>query len=537
MRYPQPHRSRFALLSASLFAMQNQTYGIFRMIGIMRGLSYFIPRQGADEVFQRDLNKYLISIGKEPVTLPAGNSLADELYDIWQYQISPVVRNRTTFRQKQGMQFDAIIPSPSLMANGIDYLYKAILENLEELGGATAMAEAISRTTQITFDPSMIPLLVDRENLRVPLIWTVVNTILTEYLTKTRRSPNSDGVLKPVVPKIVIGLSYRLKGKEKTVSLSVLAHFLQVFTSVCEFTLIDGSVTPTNKQKELEMFNKSPNPGILLANIASIAEGVSIHDGAEPIADETKHYVRYVIVIPDAYAVRDVQFKGRCDRFGNRSFPFMLTVYPRVEVIENGEVKLDLESSIINKLMRRSLIFNEISGNYEEVDKNFINDLKEEEYTDQEIRDMVARNRAKLTAKQSLISVNVGTVKKHEELIDTSPIAIKLAGQNIQTDGIPVYTENGEVEIVPAQLTNFFLNHYRQVKGKELFPELRSTDWFQLSTQLLDSLPSTNPYNSAEEPIKGSSRIIMKGYRDDDIDPKHDYGYVPQALVVITKRE
>lgn len=520
MRYPTPHRSRFALLSASLFAIPNQTLGIYRMIGIMRENSYVVQKE-VNSIFLSNLNRYLHSIGKHNV--PPFSDIGDTLYEIWLKDIAPVVRNRTAFRQKQGMQFDVIVPSPSYMKDGQDYLNAYIEANLRALDNATRnMEDASTRGMTPTFDPKIVPHLVDRENFRVPLIWTIVNTILFVYLTAKRYSPNTAGELKQVVPKIVIGLSYHQKGGESTVSLAILAHFLQAFTTVCDFALINGATD--DKQEELRVFNSSPRPGILLANIASIAEGVSIHDGAEPVEDPSKHYVRYVIVLADAFAVRDVQFKGRCDRYGNRSFPFMLTVYPRVH-------NQALETSIINKLIDRSVVFNEISGNYEEIDEQFLEGIKDDSMSMYQLEDKLQENRKRLTENRKEITLNIGDVKLHAELIDTSKIAIKLAGQNIQSYGIPVYTVDGKIEIINLGITNFFLNEYRESKGLPVLPDVRSYDWSEMASQLINSLPQRNLLN----PVKASRKRIIQNYYDenDDDNPLKDYQYTPEGMLRI----
>ena len=48
----------------------------------------------------------------------------------------------------------------------------------------------------------------------------------------------------------------------------------------------------------------------------------------------------------------------------------MLTIYPRI-------ADQSLEGFIIDKLMKRSVVFNEISGNYEEIDEQFLKEIKD----------------------------------------------------------------------------------------------------------------------------------------------------------------
>lgn len=516
MTYPKPHCSRFALLSASLFAIPNQTLGIFRMIGLMRENSYVIDRN-VNPIFLTNLNRFLQSIDAAPVDY-LGN-ISESLYQIWLKIISPVVRNRTDHLQKQGIQFDVILPSPVYIENGQNMIDLSIESNLRSIELViNDIDEALMRGMPQKFNTEIIQYLVTRENLRVPLIWSIVNTILYEYLTKERYSPNTTGQLKPVVPKIVIGMSYQEKFGEYTVGLAVLAHFLQVFTSVCEFHFINGSVD--NKAEVLYQFNTSAKPGILLANIASIAEGVSIHDGAEPVEDSSKHYVRYVIVLADAFAVRDVQFKGRCDRYGNRSFPFMLTVYPRI-------ADQTLEGFIIDKLMKRSVVFNEISGNYEEIDEQFLKEI-DNKVSEHELEELLKKNREMMTKSHSQRIMNIGDIAPHADLVDRSPITVKLSGQNIQAYGIPVYTQNGLVEIINIGVSNFFINEYREEKGMSSLPPIQGYDWKELTQQLIASLPRRNVYNSG---TNGDKRQIMNSFVADDLNPLHDYGYLPEVMV------
>ena len=543
MRIRQPTKIYMGYLSATLISKAKQALNILRIFGIVDKDTYFDESKKIDPVAVNDIVRYITYLQKHFNVEYADlnkwihinehirkKELIPQAYDLCTKFILPLIRSKTKPRQKQGMAFDVYVKSPNYMVNNVNQLDRAIITNLIKL------KQIQSQIDQEGMQEQLITALVERENLRVPLYWSVINTILDEYLTQDRYSVGFDKQIRKVIPKIIVGMSYGLQGQRNTVGIYVLAYYLQVFHPQVKLYVINGKAK--NIAEQIAEFNGSPTPAILLANTASVAEGVSLHDGAVNVNPQF-HYVRYLLALPQIDAVRAAQFNGRVDRYGNRSFPFILTLYPQInnelfnEIKGNSALDRLEESNIISLLADRSFVLNEVSGNYESNAEDaesdtFVLGRKEEKVVQIETK-----------------TFDPSQQYEYNQLTEsTASNPIRLPGQNNKAFNLPVYANRTAdpgpcmVEFIPLKMK---------------IQSFQTDDWGVMAGTIIESFGSKahhNEFNFEDVPkfpikkretapmIRGDRRYIITDYQiwqhiSESLlaDVRYDFGTMPQALI------